>query len=500
MKHGHRKSDGTVVSTKSPNKAVLPAAAEGMEKRVSTKGNLREQNRIRAQNRGVLQSALTRIRKVAMRDKATQFTSLMHHIAMPVRLREAFLELKRSAAAGIDGVTWSWYENALDENLADLSDRLLRGGYKAKPVRRVYIPKADGRQRPLGVPCLEDKIVQRATVEVLNAIYEVDFVGFSYGFRPGRNVHQALDAVYTGILTKKVNYVLDGDIESFFDALNHDVLMELLQRRIKDPRVLRLVRKWLKAGVMEDGVVHRGEQGSPQGGSASPLLANVFLHYVFDLWIHRWRHTKAGGDVIVTRYADDFVAGFQVKSDADRCLADLTRTFGAHGLKLHPQKTRIIEFGPYARRNARKRKRGKVATFDFLGFTHYCAVKHGNGMFTVGRRTKRTKQRAKLKEISQSLKRRMHDPIPDQGRWLKSVIEGHNRFYGVPGNWPSLSTFRGAIIRRWKHTLGRRSQNGEISWGRMEDLANRWLPAPVIHHPYPLERMGVTTRGKSRMR
>ena len=500
MKHEHRKSDGTVVSAKFPNKAALPAAAEGMEKRVSTKGKLRGQNRSRAQNREILQSALTRIRNVAMRDKATKFTSLMHHIANPLRLREAFLDLKRSAAAGIDGVTWSWYEGSLDANLEDLSNRLLRGGYRAKPVRRVYIPKPDGRQRPLGVPCLEDKIVQRATVEVLNAIYELDFVGFSYGFRPGKGVHQALDAVYTGILTKKVNYVLDGDIEGFFDALNHAVLLEFLQRRVKDPRVLRLVWKWLKAGVMEDGVVHEVEQGSPQGGSASPLLANIFLHYVFDLWIHQWRKTEAKGNVIVTRYADDFVAGFEHKSDADRCHSELTTRFTAHGLKLHPQKTRVIEFGPYARKNAKRRKRGKAGSFDFLGFTHYCDVKFGNGMFTIGRRTRRERQIAKLKEIGLDLKRRMHEPIPTQGRWLKSVVEGHYRFYGVPGNWQRMSSFRDDIIRRWKRTLERRSQNGAVTWKRMRRLVNQWLPAPVIHHPYPLERMGVTTRSKSRMR
>ncbi len=500
VKHGHRESDSAVVSVKSLNKAGTNAAAEKMEKRALAKGNLREQNKGRTQCREALQSALTRVRNIALRDKAIKFTSLMHHVANPMRLREAFLELKRNAAAGIDGVTWSWYQASLDANIEELTSRLLRGAYRAKPVRRVYIPKPDGRERPLGVPCLEDKIVQRATVEVLNAIYESDFAGFSYGFRPGKSAHNALDAVYTGILTRNVNWILDGDISGFFDALNHDVLMELIQKRVADPRVLRLVRKWLKAGIMENGVAHEVESGSPQGGSASPLLANIFLHYVFDLWIHSWRKSNATGNVIVVRYADDFVVGFERREDAKSCYTALEKQFMSNGLTLHPQKTRVIEFGSFAKRIAKKRKQGKVSSFDFLGFTHICDTKHGNGMFTIRRRTIRKRKIAKMKEIGRELKMRRHKPIPETGKWLASVLVGHYRYYGVPGNWAALSDLRSDIIIRWRNTLRRRSQNGEISWERMARIANQWLPAPVLYHPYPLERMGVITQGKSRMR
>lgn len=499
MRHTGNKSDNVVVSAKQVNKTRIPRAAESVEKRTLLKGTSREQNKLRTQRREGLQSALERIRTVAKRDKGTKFNNLMHHVANKVTLQVAFDELERNAASGIDKVTWESYQERLDDNIADLSERLKRGGYRAKPVRRVFIPKPDGRERPIGVPALEDKLVQLATVLVLNAIYETDFLGFSYGFRPERNPHNALDAVYVGIFTKGVNFVMDADIEAFFDTMTHEWLMKFLGERIADQRVLRLIVKWLKAGVWYKGEVKVTDVGTPQGGSISPLLSNVFLHFVFDLWLQKWRKTEAKGDVTVVRYADDFVIGFKLKSDADACHQALRERFAKFGLKLHPTKTRVIEFGRFAKQNAKKRKRRKVSTFNFLGFTHICGETVGK-KFTIWRRTIAKRKSAKLKMIAQELRRRMHRPIPDQGSYLKSVIEGHNRYYGVPGNCQALGSFRKGIIRHWRKTLTRRSQNGVISWDRMQRLANSWLPKPNIHHPYPPFRMGVFTQEKSRMR
>ena len=360
-------------------------------------------------------------------------------------------------------------------------------------MRRVYIAKADGRQRPLGVPALEDKIVQRATVEVLNTIYETDFLGFWYGFRPGRSQHHALDALYTGLLTKKVNWVLDIDIRGFFDAIDHGWLVQFVEHRIADRRVVRLIHKWLNAGVLEEGKRTRGEQGTPQGGSASPLLANVYLHYVFDLWVQAWRQKRAQGEVIVGRFADDIVLGFQVKSDAERFWAELTERFRKFHLELHPEKTRLLEFGPYATDNRRRRGEGKPETFNFLGFTHICGKKRSNGRFTVRRQTIRQRLQAKLSAVKAELRRRMHDPIPAVGTWLRAVVGGHIRYYGVPTNSPALRIFRLQVGRLWHRTLSRRSQNGRVTWDRMRRLIHRWLPPARVCHPYPLRRLGVIT-------
>jgi group II intron reverse transcriptase/maturase len=387
----------------------------------------------------------------------------------------------------------------MENNLQDLSDRLKRGAYRAKPVRRVYIPKADGRQRPLGVPVLEDKIVQRATVEVLNAIYETDFRGFSYGFRPGRSQHNALDALYTGMLTRRVNWVLDADIRGFFDAIDHGWLVKFVEHRIADRRVVRLIQKWLNAGVLEDGVRTRSEEGTPQGGSASPLLANVYLHYVFDLWVQQWRRTQTRGDMIVVRYADDFIVGFQHKSDAERFREELRERFRKFGLELHPDKTRLLEFGPFAATNCRWRGRSKPETFNFLGFTHICG-KRRNGWYTVLRQTMRKRLRAKLAEIKTELRRRLHDPVPVVGQWLRSVVQGHIQYYGVPMNGRALTMFRYQVGWLWHRALSRRSQTSWKSWKRTERLIKQWLPPPRICHPYPLHRMGVITQGKSPVR
>lgn len=492
MMNDRRKSDRPVVATKSSNKAGEPAA-ERMERRGLAKGKTPRQNTNRIQDRVIVQSALGRIRQAAVKDKRKRFTSLMHHIYNLSMLREAYYGLKRDAAPGVDGETWREYGEELESNLEDLSGRLRRGAYRAKPVRRVYIAKADGRMRPLGVTVLEDKIVQRATVEVMNAIYETDFLGFSYGFRPGKSQHNALDALYVGILTKKVNWVLDGDISSFFDGIDHEWLVKFIEHRIADQRVVRLIRKWLNAGVLEKGRWKSSEEGTPQGGSASPLMANIFLHYVFDLWVHQWRKTKARGDVIVVRFADDFVVGFQHRSDAERLHKDLEERFAKFKLRLHPEKTRLIEFGYFAASNRRRRGQGKPETFNFLGFTHICGKKRSNGMFTVYRRTISKRDRAKLKEIKTELRRRMHQPVPQVGQWLKTVIEGHNRYYGVPSNRQALSSFRWQVTRHWFQALRRRSQRTRITWERMYRLIDRWLPPPRVHHPYPLRRLGVIT-------
>ncbi len=490
--NGHRKSDSPTVPMKSPNKAGQPAAEE-MEGRGLAKGNPRQQNAPRTQRRQGAHSALERVRLAATRDRRMRFTALLHHIYELETLRAAYLSLKREASAGVDGETWRHYGERLEENLRDLADRVKRGAYRAKPVRRVYIPKADGRQRPLGVTALEDKVVQRATVEVLNTIYETDFLGFSYGFRPGRSQHHALDALYAGLLTKRVNWVLDLDIRGFFDSIDHGWLVKFVEHRIADRRVVRLIQKWLNAGVLEDGKRMRMEEGTPQGSSISPLLANVYLHYAFDLWVRAWRRKHASGDIIVVRFADDIVLGFQYKSDAERFWKELEERFRKFRLELHPDKTRLLEFGPYAVDQRKGRGQAKPETFNFLGFTHICGKKRSNGRFTVLRQTIRARLQAKLCEVKTQLKRRMHDPVPEVGKWLRSVVEGHNRYYGVPMNSPALRLFRFHVVRFWHRALSRRSQNGRVRWDRMWRIVNRWLPPPRIHHPYPLRRLGVVT-------
>jgi RNA-directed DNA polymerase len=486
------KSDRPTVPEKSPNNTGRPAA-EGMEGSGLAKGNLPQQNASRTPSRGDAPSALERVRQAAAKDKKLRFTALLHHIYNLDTLRMAYFRLKKEAAPGVDGETWRHYGEQLEVNLQDLSERLKRGAYRAKPVRRVFIPKADGRQRPLGVTALEDKIVQRAAVEVLNAIYETDFLGFSYGFRPGRSQHQALDALYTGLLTRKVNWVLDLDIRNFFDGLSHEWLVKFIEHRIADRRVVRLVQKWLNAGVLEDGKRIRVEEGTPQGGSASPLLANVYLHYVFDLWVQAWRRKRAHGDVIVVRFADDVVVGFNSKADAEQFRVELDERMRKFQLELHPEKTRLLEFGPFAIQNRQRRGEGKPETFNFLGFTHICVKKRSNRMFTVLRQTIRKRLQTKLNEVKAELQRRMHQPIPEMGKWLQAVVRGHIRYYGVPLNQNALHIFRFQVGRLWHRALTRRSQNGRVLWDRMRRLITRWLPLPTVCHPYPLRRTGVVT-------
>jgi RNA-directed DNA polymerase len=490
----HEKSDQPIVPTKLPNKGTgqEPGPAEVVEGRGWAEGNPQQGDTPRTQSRvkGV-PSALERIRQAAKRNREERFTALYHHIYELGRLREAYLSLKRGAAPGVDGETWRAYGENLEGNLADLSERLKRGAYRAKPVRRVYIPKGDGRERPIGVTTVEDKIVQRATVEVLNAVYETDFMGYSYGFRPGRNPHNALDALWVGLTTRKVNWVLDADIRGYFDAIDHGWLEKFIEHRIGDRRVIRLIQKWLKAGVLEDGTRIQSETGTPQGGSASPLLANVYLHYVFDLWVQQWRR-RAQGEVIVVRYADDFIVGFQHREDAEQFLADLRGRLEQFSLELHPEKTRLIEFGRFAARDRAQRGEGKPETFDFLGFTHICG-RQRNGRFTVKRKTSRKRMQQKLKEVRAELRRRMHDPVPEVGRWLGSVVRGHAQYYGVPGNGKTIHTFCHRIGWLWKQTASRRSQHSHATWEQVLRWERRWIPPTRICHPYPDRRLRVRT-------
>jgi RNA-directed DNA polymerase len=446
-----------------------------------------------------LQSEWERIRQAASRDKKLRFTTLWHHGYNIDRLREAYLGLKRNAAAGVDGETWRHYGERLEENLEDLSDRLRRGAYRAKPVRRAYIPKPDGRQRPLGVTTLEDKIVQRAVVEVLNAIYETDFVGFSYGFRPGRSPHDALDALYAGIMTRKIGWVLDADIRDYFGTISHEWLVRFVEHRIADRRVVRHIKKWLNAGVLEEGRKTLSEDGVPQGGSISPLLANIYLHHVFDIWAERWRDKHACGEMIMVRFADDFVVGFQHKGDAIAFQRDLAGRFGKFDLELNAKKSRLIEFGRFAAQNRKGRGEGKPDTFDFLGFTHICG-RTSKGKFTVQRRTTGKRIRAKLGMLKVELRKRLHLPVPVVGQWLRVVLLGHFRYYGVPGNSDKLEAFKYHVSILWYRTLKRRSQRHRLNWERMERLIARWLPNPRIMHPYPDLGMHVITRGRSPVR
>ena len=498
MTNERGKSDSSVVPQKPPNKARAPAA-EAVEGRGLAKGNPPKRNAFRTQSRADAPSALERVREAARANRQQRFTALLHHVYDVGRLYGAYLALKREAAPGVDGETWQHYGEDLEGNLQDLAGRLKRGAYRAKPVRRAYIEKTDGRQRPLGIPTLEDKLVQRAVVEVLNAIYETDFRGFSYGFRPAKSAHLALDALAVGITTRRVNWVLDADIRSFFDTLEHGWLVKFVEHRVADRRIVRLIQKWLAAGVLEEGKRTQSEVGTVQGGSISPLLANLYLHYVFDLWVQQWRKRQARGDVVVVRYADDFVVGFQHRSDAEQFLAALRERFAQFGLALHPDKTRLIEFGRFAAPNRRSRGEGKPQTFNFLGFTHCCA-KTRKGGFMILRQTMRQRLQAKLAEVKLELRRRMHLPLPEQGRYLHAVVGGHVRYYGVPSNGPSIGIFRGQVGWLWWRSLKRRSQSHHLPRRRMEKYIHRWLPPARICHPQPLVRLGVITQGKSRMR
>ena len=498
--NGREKSDSPIVPVKSPNKAEATAeVAEAMEGRGLTKGNPSEHDTRRTQSRGSMKSGLERVREAARRNEELRFTALMHHIYDTDRLREAYYELNRKSASGVDGVTWKAYGEGLDEKLQDLAQRLKRGAYRASPVKRATISKQNGGERHLGVPTLEDKIVQRATVEVLNEIYEVDFLGFSYGFRPGRGQHDALDALAVGMHDKKVRWVLDADIRGFFDTLDHGWLIKFIEHRIGDRRVVRLVKKWLKAGILADGEHLEQVEGTVQGGSISPLLANIYLHYVLDLWAHQWRGRHARGEMIIVRYADDFVVGFGRREDGERFHKELGQRLAEFGLELHPEKTRLFEFGRFAASNRASRGEGKGESFTFLGLRHvYGKSRRGKAMLI--RRTSRESMRAGLSEIKQTLRQHSWWSVPQRGSYLAAATAGHYGYFGVPTNIQLLQSFRFHVGRLWKQALERRSQRTRVSWERMRRLLARWIPPAKIKHPWPSARFAVKTRGRSRMR
>jgi RNA-directed DNA polymerase len=489
MMHGREKSDSAIVAKKPANKVGQPAA-ERVERRAEAEGNAGQPRTRRAQDRASVSPGLERVRQAAKQRKKERFTALLHHLTIDL-LREAFYALKRTAAPGVDGVSWQDYEANLEVNLQALHARVHRGAYRALPVRRRYIPKPGGKQRPLGIAALEDKLLQRAVVEVLNAIYEADFLGFSYGFRPRRGPHDALDALAVGICHTPVNWILDADIRSFFDSVSHDWLVRFLKHRIGDERVLRLVRKWLKAGILEDGQWSVSEEGTPQGAVASPLLANVYLHYLFDLWAERWRRREAKGNVIIVRFADDIVVGFQHEADARHFWEAMRLRFEQFSLALHPDKTRLLEFGRHAAAKRMHKGLGKPETFTFLGFIFICGQSR-RGAFQLQRKTRRDRMRAKLKEIKEQLRARMHEPIPEQGRWLKQVVRGFFAYHAVPLNSRALRAFRHHVTDLWRRTLKRRSQKDSMTWARITKLADAWLPQPRILHPWPSQRFAVT--------
>ncbi|MGO8752040.1 MAG: group II intron reverse transcriptase/maturase [Thermoguttaceae bacterium] len=465
------------------------ALAENVEGRPLNQENTRPPRTQPTQSEVRVSQGLAGVRKAAKQHQKMRFTALLHHLTVDL-LRESFYALKRKAAPGIDGVTWQEYQTGLEGRLIDLHGRVHRGAFRAHPSRRVYIRKDDGRQRPLGIAALEDKIVQQAVVTILNAIYEEDFLGFSYGFRPGRSQHQALDALTAALTQKHVNYILDADIRGFFDSISHGWMLKFVQHRVADRRILRLIQKWLKAGVMEEGEWSKTEKGTPQGAVISPLLANIYLHYVFDLWVHAWRKKHARGDVVVVRYADDTVLGFQSQTEADRFREDLRERLGKFGLELHPDKTRRIEFGRYAELNRKRRGEGKPETFDFLGFTHISG-KNRKGYFTVKRQTIGQRLRKKLQELKQQLRQRRHEAIARTGKWLRSVVQGYFNYYAVPGNLDSLLTFRARLTRLWRTQLRQRSQRHGLNWERLHRLAVRWLPVPRVLHPWPSVRFAA---------
>jgi group II intron reverse transcriptase/maturase len=476
-------SDEQVVPAKRSNNGER-SSAESVEGSCSTKGNTEEAHTCRTQGREHVSQGLGGVREAARRDKKQRFTALLHHVTVDL-LRDSYYTLKRQAAPGVDGVTWQQYGEGVEERLNDLHDRVHRGAYRAQPSRRTYIPKADGRKRPLGIAALEDKIVQQAVVTVLNQIYEEDFLGFSYGFRPGRKQHDALDALAVGLRRKKVNWILDIDVRGFFDNVSHEWLVKFVEHRIADRRILRLIQKWLKAGVSEEGEWKETKVGTPQGGVASPLLANIYLHYVFDLWVNQWRQKWAQGDMIVVRYADDAVLGFEHRKEAEAFLEQLGERMQKFGLELHPEKTRLIEFGRFAEEKRKRRGEGKPETFDFLGFTHICGKTRKGGWFQIRRQTIKKRLRSKLQAVRQELRKRWHERIAETGKWLRSVVQGYLNYHAVPGNFRALQTFRREVARAWLEALRRRSQRHRLPWERFRSILDRYLPSPRILHPEP---------------
>ena len=493
MMNGTQKSDSPVVAVKPANKPEhlhAGSGAESVEQRGGAKGNARQSRTCRTQGRESVFQRLDRVRQAARLRKKERFTALMHLVDVEL-VRQSYFWLQKYAAAGVDGMTWHQYGEDLERRLVDLHERLHRNAYRATPSRRQYIPKADGRLRPLGIAAVEDKIVQRAVAEVLNAVFEADFLGFSYGFRPKRNQHQALDALAVGISRTNVNWIVDADIRCFFDTVSHEWLIRFVEHRIGDPRIVRLIGKWLKAGTLEDGKLVASAEGTPQGAVISPLLANIYLHYVFDLWAHQWRQRHAQGNVVIVRYADDIVVGTDKESDARRFVKAMKARLEQFSLALHPEKTRVLEFGRFAAANRAKRGQGKPQTFNFLGFTHISGCDR-RGKWLLRRITRRDRSVATLKRIKDDLRRRWHQSIPEQGQWLRKVVQGFFAYHAVPGNFPSLMAFRGHVTDLWRRALKRRGQRDKTTWRRAFKLAAEWLPRARILHPWPTQRFDAT--------
>jgi RNA-directed DNA polymerase len=489
-RHASEGSDCAIVPVNPSNKEEQSSAEMG-EGRAQAKENIGPSSTSPTQSGKPVSQGRSGVRQVAKERKQERFTALLHHVTINL-LRDSFYALKRQAAPGVDGVTWKEYEVGLEGRLADLHNQIHRGTYRARASRRLYIKKTDGRQRPLGIAALEDKVVQQAVVTILNEIYEVDFKGYSYGFRPGRSPHQALDALSVGLHRKRVNWVLDADIRGFFDNMSHEWTVKFIEHRVGDSRIVRLIQKWLKAGVSEEGQWSETKVGTPQGAVISPLLANIYLHYVFDLWVEVWRQKVARGDVIVVRYADDLVVGFESRMEAERFLREFRERLAKFGLELHPEKTRLIEFGRFAAQNRKQRGEGKPETFTFLGFTHYCGKLRKNGAFTVWRVTAKKRMVAKLLAIKAELIRRRHEPKASVGEWLQKVVLGYYRYHAVPGNLPQLEIFRHRLRRLWRIVLFHRSQRGHVCWERLNPFFNRWIPPPRVLHLHPMERFDAT--------
>ena len=499
--NGSGESYSGIVPAKQPNQSET-SPAEVVEGRPLTKENTRQSNSCRTRSRESEPQGLERVREAAKKDGKQKFTALLHHVTVDL-LRDSYYSLKKQAAPGVDGVTWEEYGQGLEARLSDLHGRIHRGAYRAQASRRVWIPKADGRQRPLGVASLEDKVVQYAVGTVLNRIWEEDFLGFSYGFRPGRGQHDALDALWVGVVRKRVNWILDLDIRSFFDKLQHEWLVQFVEHRIGDRRVVRLIQKWLQAGVMEQGQWSETKEGSPQGAVISPLLANLYLHYVLDLWVEQWRKKQARGDVIIVRYADDAVLGFEHREEAERFLEQLRERLRKFGLELHPEKTRRIEFGRYAAERRKKRRKGRPETFNFLGFTHIGGTNHQTGNFTVIRKTIGKRMATKLKDIRAKLRQRMHVSPQNTVRWLGQVVRGYFQYHAIPGNWARMKAFRNDVLRIWYQALRRRSQRSRLNWERFRERLGDLLPPVRILQPYPDVRFDAkhpSIRGRNRVR
>ena len=485
--HAAEKSDEPMVPEKPGNAVVMPA--DSVEERGEANGNPAQGDAVRTQEREAVFTRLARVGEKARTDKEVRFTNLLTLLKVPL-LWEAFQRLRKDAATGVDRMTWREYGEDLEARLVDLQDRIHRGSYRALPVRRVHIPKGDGRTRPLGIPAIEDKIVQEAVKMILEPIYEPMFLGFSYGFRPGRSQHDALDALAVA-LGKKVSWVLDADIRSFFDTIDHEWMRKFIEHRIGDTRLVRLLLKWLHAGVMEDGKLQDVEKGTPQGGVISPLLANIYLHYALDLWVQDWRKKHARGEIYVVRYADDFVLCFQYEREARTMRSALAERLAKFGLELHVEKTRVIRFGRFALDDCERDGRTRPETFDFLGFTHI-EGRNRAGKPTLLRRTSRKKRKAKLGALLPEIRRRRHRPVHEQQRWLSSVLRGHYQYYGVPTNYRALASYFYTVESQWHRSLQRRSQRGHwTAEERQRFRQRRPLPAPSIRHPWPSQRFAL---------